>query len=329
MSSSSSEGGGPSFGARVMDVVILTSLLAYLTYFYFTLAPDEKQNMLTTTTRWLRDDFNNPYSILWLIFFIAVFYAMVFLLGVPMTGPGKPILVLLVESKSWVFFVFLIFINFFKYVLNVPIVDIIYSTVATMWNGMPFVSETEADELNQLEEDLPMSMEKNTPATPPPSQDEVFNLSENLFTYDDAQTVCKSYGARLATYDEVEKSYNTGGEWCSYGWSSDQMALFPTQKDTWQKLKDKGSPNACGRPGINGGFFKNPYIKFGANCFGKKPKPSARDESMFAARQKQQLSSLPITAADKELQNKVKFFQDNADKLLIQSFNSNKWSAAY
>lgn len=319
-----------------MDIVILTSLLAYLTYFYFTLDADEKQNMLTTTTRWLRDDFNNPYSIFWLILFIAVFYAMVFLLGVPMTGPGKPILVLLVESKSWVFFVFLIFINFFKYVLNVPIVDIIYSTAATLWNGMPFVPESDETDVADGQQDVDgdYSMEQDTgvttaESTPPPQQDEVFNLSDNLFTYDDAQTVCKSYGARLATYDEVEKSYNTGGEWCNYGWSSDQMALFPTQKDTWQKLKEKGSPNACGRPGINGGFFKNPYIKFGANCFGKKPKPTDRDQSMFAERQKQQLSALPITAGDKELQNKVKFFQDNADKLLIQSFNSNKWSAAY
>ena len=38
-----------------------------------------------------------------------------------------------------------------------------------------------------------------------------------------------------------------------------QTAYYPTQKCTWDK-------KTCGKPGINGGFFSNPYLKFGANC---------------------------------------------------------------
>ena len=28
----------------------------------------------------------------------------------------------------------------------------------------------------------------------------------------------------------------------------------------------------CGLPGVNGGFFANPKLKFGINCYGIKPK---------------------------------------------------------
>ena len=41
------------------------------------------------------------------------------------------------------------------------------------------------------------------------------------------------------------------------------------------KLKSKSkcskSVNNCGRPGVNGGYFDNPNIKFGVNCYGQKP----------------------------------------------------------
>jgi len=51
------------------------------------------------------------------------------------------------------------------------------------------------------------------------------------------------------------------------------MAYFPTQKDTWNSLQENpDTKNVCGRPGINGGYIDNPYIHFGANCYGIKPK---------------------------------------------------------
>ena len=50
-------------------------------------------------------------------------------------------------------------------------------------------------------------------------------------TTNDAAAVCKAYGNRLANYKEIKSSLDAGGEWCSYGWSDDQMALFPTQYD--------------------------------------------------------------------------------------------------
>lgn len=103
---------------------------------------------------------------------------------------------------------------------------------------------------------------------------EVFNINKNLFTYEDAPLVCKAYGAELASYDQVLNSYKKGANWCNYGWSQDQMALYPIQDkfyDTLQKGPESHRDD-CGKPGINGGYFKDKDLKFGVNCYGVKPK---------------------------------------------------------
>jgi hypothetical protein len=102
---------------------------------------------------------------------------------------------------------------------------------------------------------------------------EVFHISDNQFTYDEAEAVCAAYGTTLATLEQVIEAYNGGAEWCEYGWTQGGMALYPTQKKTWDLLQreiDPAKRTRCGRPGVNGGYF-NPSTKFGVNCFGFKP----------------------------------------------------------
>lgn len=103
---------------------------------------------------------------------------------------------------------------------------------------------------------------------------EVFHIANQDYTYEQAKCKCKAYGGRLATKAEITRAYNKGAEWCTYGWSEGQSAYYPTQKCTWDKMQ-KGNPQHrfdCGMPGINGGFFANPKLKFGINCYGIKPK---------------------------------------------------------
>lgn len=103
---------------------------------------------------------------------------------------------------------------------------------------------------------------------------EVFHIADNQFTYDDAPAVCAAYGAQLATLEQVIDAFNKGAEWCGYGWSAGGMALYPTQKKTWDELQreiDPAKRTRCGRPGVNGGYM-DPMNKFGVNCFGFKPK---------------------------------------------------------
>jgi len=163
--------------------------------------------------------------------------------------------------------------------------------------------------------------EKILPSGAPGS--EVFSVSKNTFTYYDAQPLCKALGAELATYDQVKAAWDRGADWCNYGWVKGQNAIFPTQTDTWQKLQ--GGPEeergACGRPGINGGYFDNPELRFGVNCYGPKPAQSTHDESTVAKR-----SGQPLTAGALEVEKKVNKFRSEADNIGVLPFSGNKWS---
>ena len=150
---------------------------------------------------------------------------------------------------------------------------------------------------------------------------EVFNIGNNIYTYNNAEEVCKAHGARLATYDEIENSYNNGAEWCNYGWSEGQMAYFPTQKSTWNELqKDDRLKNACGRPGVNGGYMLNPNIKFGANCFGVKPR-----NDKWVKQAMPQFPKLQPSCSKKEqdMNERAKSLRNSAQ---INPISRDKWS---
>jgi hypothetical protein len=152
--------------------------------------------------------------------------------------------------------------------------------------------------------------------------EEVFNIPGNYYVYDDAKALCSAYGARLATYQEVENTYDKGGEWCNYGWSEGQMALYPTQQTTWDGLqKIKGHENDCGRPGINGGFIKNPAMKFGANCYGYKPKMTPLEEDIMA-----NSTPYPKTKKDMAVEKRTEYWKERLPEILVSPFNYKSWS---
>ena len=103
---------------------------------------------------------------------------------------------------------------------------------------------------------------------------EVFHISQNMYTFDEAPAVCAAYGAELASFDQLTEAQVQGAEWCGYGWSAAGMALYPTQQATWEALQRNPSEKkrtVCGHPGVNGGYF-DPRLKFGVNCYGRKPR---------------------------------------------------------
>lgn len=156
----------------------------------------------------------------------------------------------------------------------------------------------------------------------PVLKEEVFNIPGNYFNYDNAKSLCQAQGARLATYNEVEDAYNNGAEWCNYGWSEGQMALFPTQKATYDGLqKIKGHENDCGRPGINGGYMANPEIQFGVNCYGYKPKMTKEEEDLMNTS-----TPYPKTEKDLEMERRVNYWKTKLDEILVSPFNYQNWS---
>lgn len=139
---------------------------------------------------------------------------------------------------------------------------------------------------------------------------EVFYVSDNKFTYEEAHYVCKAYDAELATYLQVEQAYNNGAEWCGYGWSAGGLALFPTQQASWEARMADPDPKKremCGRPGVNGGYV-DPSMKFGVNCYGiKPPKPAGQKIA-------------------KENDRMLGIFKDQVSKFVLDPYKKTAWS---
>lgn len=153
-------------------------------------------------------------------------------------------------------------------------------------------------------------------------QKQVFNIPGNKYDYDSAQAVCKAYNSNLATYNQVEDSYKNGGEWCNYGWSEGQMALFPTQQTTYNNLqKIEGHEHDCGRPGINGGYIANPNINFGVNCYGVKPLITQEESDLMKT-----MTPYPETEKDKAFQAEVNSLKNKISEILLSPFNYKSWT---
>ena len=235
-----------------------------------------------------------------LLFGIVVFvYVVIFVLFGNSSG-GNGMFTMLLEIILWVVLIIVIGVN-------VQHMDYDFSTeLKNLFNG----------KTKTLDVKVKGAKDKHCKSD---ENGEVFHIPNNKYTYTESRDICKKYDARLATYTEIEDSYKKGANWCSYGWSEDQLALFPTQKEIYKDLKlIPGHEHDCGRPGINGGFIDNIHVKFGVNCFGKKPEITKEDEAYM---ERLKLSYSP--AIDQEEFDKL---SSEKKSLLISPFNKEKWT---
>lgn len=249
--------------------------------------------------------------IILLIFIVVVYIAIFFLVGeTSIVGSSlgttsSNMIVVCLEIMLWVVLIYIIYINLKKYDtrnfdFQMKMEDLFNSKVSELSVN---AKNTDTDTETNCETELDKESK------------EVFHIADNNFTYEEARDVCDMYDARLATYDEIETAYNKGANWCSYGWSRDKLALFPTQKALFNELKTiPGHENDCGRPGINGGYFGNKHLKFGANCYGVKPKPSQKDKDYTHA-----TNHIPTV---KDGEDKPSLL----DNYIIAPFNKDTWT---
>lgn len=185
---------------------------------------------------------------------------------------------------------------------------------------------------NRPEIDVVVDHKPPPPPPPPPHSStlneimfkkQVFNIPGNKYNYENAKAICAAYGADLANYDQIEHAYEKGAEWCNYGWSEGQMALFPTQQSSFDKLQTiKGHEHDCGRPGINGGYIANASALYGVNCFGNKPKIDKEEQE-----QMENVSPYPQTTEDIAMQKQIDYWKDHVNEILVSPFNYERWSA--
>lgn len=207
------------------------------------------------------------------------------------------------------FFVILVIINGLQYFFGIDII----AKLKNLFTGNPEVD---------IIVDTSRVQAAKAPVPEILIRPQVFNIPENNFIYSDAKALCSAYGARLATYKEVEEAYKDGANWCNYGWSDGQMVLFPTQQKIFDELqKIEGHENDCGRPGVNGGYIANPLAKFGVNCYGYKPRMTSTEEELMATE-----PIYPKTLKDKAMEARVNYWKDRLSEVLVSPFNQNTWS---
>ena len=248
---------------------------------------------------------SNPFVLVVLIIIILIYYVIFAFLGNShdsdysnnFTSGGF----LFIEAILWALFILLVFINGLAYFYGINI-------VTEFKNGLTqepeIIIQTERDVSNVVVD-----------------HNEVNHIPGNRFTYNDAKAVCKAIDGELATYNQLNEANKKGASWCSYGWTKDQLGLYPTSQSDWKVLQKKeGHEYDCGIPGINGGYVSNVYTKLGANCYGVKPKKSELESQM--------LSDTLYPKTEKELlfDERVKFWKNRVGNILLLPFNNDSWN---
>jgi len=156
-----------------------------------------------------------------------------------------------------------------------------------------------------------------------PSKKEVFNIAQNKYSYTDAEPLCKAFGAELATYDQVKDAWQKGADWCNYGWVKGQSAVYPTQESTFNKLQEgpEDQRMACGVPGINGGYFDNPEMRFGVNCYGVKPSENEADARAIMAQ------NGDLTPQALAFDRKVLNYKSEMGQIPVNPFSPGTWTS--
>jgi hypothetical protein len=155
-----------------------------------------------------------------------------------------------------------------------------------------------------------------------PGKKEVFNVAQDKYTYTDAEPLCKAFGAELATYDQVKDAWNKGADWCNYGWIKGQSAVYPTQQSTYDKLQagPEEQRMSCGTPGVNGGYFDNPELRFGVNCYGAKPSENDTDDRAL-------MKPHNMTPETILYDKKVQDYKVKLNQIPVNPFKSGTWTS--
>ena len=226
----------------------------------------------------------------------------------------------ILEIFLWAIFIVIVVINGFQYFFNTNITTEISNLLST--KPEIIISQTVPAEPDGVGSDSGGNLGTGPSLK---MRKQVFHIPASVYDYDNAKALCQAYGANLANIDQMEEAHKSGAEWCSYGWSDNQMILYPTQKSTWEELQKSTDPakkNSCGRPGINGGYMENASMKAGVNCYGSKPELNPASSKLMSTIQNYEAGKMidPLHEA------RVQQMKSKINDVVVAPFNKGAWS---
>ena len=251
---------------------------------------------------------SNPFVLIVLIFIILIYYIIFAFLGnySETSENSYSSGFIFIEAILWSLIILLVLLNGLYYFFDINIVtelkDIFKEKPEINIKTTSDISGTDISGINL-------------------NFKEVYHIPGNRFTYHDAKAVCKAFDGDLANYQQLKQGQEKGASWCSYGWTKDQLGLYPTSQVVWDKLQQKeGHEYDCGLPGINGNYIPNPHIKLGSNCYGYKPKISSLENNLFTND-----NLYPKTHKEKLFDKRVDYWKNRIGNILISPFNNTNW----
>ena len=264
------------------------------------------------------DSIIKPRFIIIILIVIGMFYFIITALGGGESNNTETSIIAntsILEIMLWAVFIVIVLLNGFQYFFNTNIT----TELSNLFSTSPKIAISEVVPAEQtaagdLGTGPSLKMRK-----------QVFHVPASVYDYDNAKALCEAYGAKLANIDQMEEAHKSGAEWCSYGWSDNQMILYPTQKSTWEELQkspDAAKKNSCGRPGINGGYIADASMKAGVNCYGPKPEMNQGSSKMMATIQNYEAGKMidPLHEA------RIQQMKDKINDVVIAPFNKGAWS---
>jgi len=293
---------------RAVNVIGLMALSILVIYEYYNW---ENKDLYKS----FKDNFEDLETTFLLIIMLVFIIGVQKILHLPTTEGNSSFILDISNFILKVLLLLNVLIICFTDLLNIPVLTILEDAINRILHG---TVDNDDDIINESSDKRDSGDMNTQPAT-----EEVFNVSNNLYTYEEAPHVCAALGARLASHDEIKDAYKKGADWCSYGWSQNQMGFFPTQKESWKKLQSNNArKNSCGRPGVNGGYMPNSKMRLGVNCYGVKPQASEKDLERMATS-----NIVPRSSKDIITERKIEFWKENADRMLnLNPHSKGDWS---
>ena len=183
--------------SRTIDLILAACLIMYMFYWYTSLTEYEQDNILGYSISWTQTYFDNPWALFELIWFTIIFFTLVYILRVPMTPGASPVLVHLVESKIWIMYAIFGIIYFFKYVLGISILNLLFNNSLMNYfkNAQPSTSsiyDNLSKDFDDAENDLDPTTTTTTTTNVSPSScndNQVFNIT-TINTWSTTRVLC-------------------------------------------------------------------------------------------------------------------------------------------